>query len=63
MMIKLLSAYGKPAEATGDTQVLEAMRESVRVIGDIDDDSEAPPVFIATRQVCSNTVIRLFARM
>ena len=53
MMVKLLSAYSKPAEAIGNRQVLEAMRESVRVIGDIGDETsrEASPGFIATRQV------------
>ncbi len=52
MMVKLLGAYGKPAEAIGDRQVLEAMREAVRVIGDMDEDTrEASPGFLVTRQV------------
>ncbi len=52
MMVKLLGAYGKPAEAIGDRQVLEAMREAVRVIGDMDEDNrEASPGFLVTRQV------------
>ncbi len=52
MMVKLLGAYGKPAEAIGDRQVLEAMREAVRVIGNMDEDNrEASPGFLVTRQV------------
>jgi len=52
MMVKLLGAYGKPAEAIGDRQVLEAMRDGVRVIGNLDEDSrEASPGFLVTRQV------------
>lgn len=51
MMVKLLGAYGKPAEAIGDRQVLEAMREAVRVIGNMDEDNkEASPGFLVTRQ-------------
>ncbi|DBA67722.1 TPA: hypothetical protein ACH3X2_001308 [Trebouxia sp. C0005] len=51
MMAKLLGAYGKPAEAIGDRQVLEAMREAVRVIGNMDEDNrEASPGFLVTRQ-------------
>ena len=52
MMVKLLGAYGKPAEAIGDRQVLKAMREAVRVIGNMDEDNrEASPGFLVTRQV------------
>lgn len=53
MMVKLLSAYSRPAEAIGNRQVLEAMRESVRVIWDIENETcrAASPGFIATRQV------------
>ncbi|DBA91866.1 TPA: hypothetical protein ACH3X1_016000 [Trebouxia sp. C0004] len=51
MMVKLLGAYGKPAEAIGDRQVLEAMREAVRVIGNMDEDNrETAPGFHVTRQ-------------
>ena len=52
MMVKLLGAYGKPAEAIGDRQVLEAMSEAVRVMGNMDEDNrEASPGFLVTRQV------------
>jgi len=52
MVVKLLGAYGKPAEAIGDRQVLEAMSEAVRVIGNMDEDNrEASPGFLVTRQV------------
>ena len=51
MLAKLLGAYGKPAEAIGDSDVLEAMKAAVKLIGDTDEGAYGSPVFIATCQV------------
>ena len=51
MLAKLLGAYGKPAEAIGNSDVLEAMKAAVKLIGDTDEGADGSPVFIATCQV------------